>query len=288
MHEGLRRMLKAYHCRSGRDYENALREIVQEIALLGLWRSKFFEHAAFYGGSALRILYELDRFSEDLDFSLVSPDNNFSIEPYLAAVKNELLSFGFRMTVEQREKIMPTPIKSAFIKANTATNLLVIETPKGITASMHRDQVLKIKLEIDIDPPEGFQTEVRLRILPIPFSVLSYRLPDLFAGKMSAVLCREWKNRVKGRDWYDLVWFISRSVPVRLEHLKLRLVQTGSFDASESLTAEKLAALLSKRIETTDFASAKADVTPFVRDIGSLTLWSPDFFREIAAKLRTA
>ncbi|MBN1127559.1 MAG: nucleotidyl transferase AbiEii/AbiGii toxin family protein [Chitinispirillaceae bacterium] len=285
MHEGLRSMLAGYACRSSVDYQNALREIVQEIALLGLWRSKFFEHAAFYGGSALRILYELDRFSEDLDFSLLRPDTAFSLDKYLAAVQLELRAFGFTMTVEPRHKAVPTPIQSAFIKANTRANLLVIEAPSGMVASLNREQQLKVKIEIDIDPPGGFYTEARLRMLPISFSVVSYRLPDLFAGKMSAILCRQWKEHVKGRDWYDLVWFIARAIPLRLEHLAARLVQNGVWPKSEPLTGPALQKLLSERIEKTDFASARADVHPFVRDTASIELWSPGFFHETAKRL---
>jgi hypothetical protein len=287
MHEGLRSMLAQYHCRSALDYRNALREIVQEIALLGLWRSKFFEHAAFYGGSALRILHELDRFSEDLDFSLRRPNLGFTLTTYIEAIEAELHGFGFRMTVEPHEKALPTPILSACIKANSRANMLVIEAPSGIVTSLHREKVLKVKLEIDIDPPAGFQTEARMRALPIPFSIIVYRLPDLFASKMSAVLCRHWKDHVKGRDWYDFVWFIARSVPLRLDHLTLRLAKNGAWPATKPFTGSDLTEMLLERIQKTDFTSARADVLPFVHDTASLDLWSASFFREIALKLKT-
>jgi hypothetical protein len=286
MHEGLRSMLSTYQCRSTADYQNALREIVQEIALLGLWRAKFFEYAAFYGGSALRILHDLDRFSEDLDFSLLRPDVRFVLDKYYTAMESELRAFGFHMTVEPREKTAQTPIRSAFIKANTRANLLVIEAPGGVVTSLHRGQVLKVKFEIDVDPPGGFQTEARVRTLPIPFSVRIYRLPDLFAGKMSAVLCRQWKEHVKGRDWYDLVWFVARSTPVRLDHLAARLVQQESWPASKPFTGAILRDLLFDRIKKTDFASARDDVFPFVRDAASLELWTPSFFNDIAGRLK--
>lgn len=286
MHEGLKSMLAAYSCRSAQDYQNALKEIVQEIALLGLWRAKFFEHAAFYGGSALRILHELDRFSEDLDFSLLRPDGAFELKAFLSAIEAELKGFGFRMTVEPREKAVQGSIQSAFIKANTRANMLVIEAPRGITTSMHREQVLKVKLEIDVDPPGGFETEARLRMLPIPFSVKSYSLPDLFAGKLHAVLCRGWKGHVKGRDWYDFVWFVARAIPVRLSHLKIRLIQNGAWKSSDMLTAPALTDLLKERIEKTDFASARIDVLPFIRDPASIDLWSGSFMNDVAGRMK--
>jgi predicted nucleotidyltransferase component of viral defense system len=286
MHEGLRTMLAAYNCRNAFDYQNALREIVQEIALLGLWRSKFFEYAAFYGGSALRMLYGLDRFSEDLDFSLLKPDLNFSINSYMSALESELRSFGFRMTIEPKSKAIETPIKSAFIKGNTRASMLVIEAPQGVVRALHREQVIKVRLEIDVDPPGGFETEARIRTLPIPFSVLTYRLPDLFAGKMSAILCRGWKNHVKGRDWYDFVWFVARAVPIHLEHLAARLTQNRVWQGSKQLTLPILSEMLNERIEKTDFESAKADVASFINDTASVELWSKSFFREIVSKIR--
>lgn len=177
MHEGIRFMLETYHCRSSADYRNALREIVQEIALLGLWRSKFFEHAAFYGGSALRLVYGLDRFSEDIDFSLLAPDSAFVLDPYLAAVEAELGAFGFRMAVESRPKAVSTPIQSAFIKANTRINMLVIEAPQSVVRSMHREQLLKIKLEVDIDRPADSGPRRTCAQRPFPTACLRTACP---------------------------------------------------------------------------------------------------------------
>ena len=207
MNEAIRQMLAAYEIRSVEDSLRALREVMQEIALLGLWRSKFFENAAFYGGTALRVLYGLDRFSEDLDFSLLEKRKNFDLADYSEALKRELASFGFAVEIESRPKPASAAIQSAFLKADTRTQMITVEFDKDLVQKVPRNQVLKIKLEVDIDPPPGFATEVRYLLRPVPFSVRTFSLPDLFAGKMHAVLCREWKSRVKGRDWYDLVWF---------------------------------------------------------------------------------
>ncbi len=281
MHEGVRTMLDAYHCQSSEDYENALKEIIQEIALLGLWRAKFFEHAAFYEGSALRIVYDIDRFSEDLDFSLLRSDASFDPSPYLRAIRDELRAFGFEMRVEQREKKDPSPIRSAFIKSNTRMTMLSVSVPHPIVRRLHRNQALKIKLEIDVDPPLEFLTEARVRLLPIPYSIRSFQLPDLFAGKISAILGRKRVANVKGRDWYDLVWLRARSTPVRLKHLKTRLVQNNNWPESSDLTHADLINLLDRCIEETDFAVARADLQRFVRDPQTLDLWSKSFFREI-------
>jgi predicted nucleotidyltransferase component of viral defense system len=279
-------MLAPFNCQTSADYENALKEIIQEIALLGLWRAKFFESAAFYGGSALRIVYEIDRFSEDLDFSLLRSDPTFKLERFLSAIEQELGAFGFSMTVEAKTKSIESPIQPAFIKANTRSNLLVVETPEGIIRGRHRNERLKIKLEIDVDPPGDFRTEARTRLLPIPFGILTYQLPDLFAGKISAALLRQRSHYVKGRDWYDLVWLIARSIPVRLSHCKARLVQAGAWKSDEELTAPRLVSQLTERIESLDIEAARADVVRFVKDPASLELWSRPFFHEVVARLQ--
>src|SRR3989338_775093 len=195
-------MLDEYECESTGDYENALKEIIQEIALLWLWRSKFFEHALFYGGTSLRILYQLPRFSEDLDFSLLKPNNKFNLLPYYQAIQKELEAFGFQAEVEKKEKIDPT-IESAFIKAGTKNHLIKIQAPKEIIARIQSNQVLKIKVEVDTNPPGDHEIEVKDLFRPIPFQVKTMPLPDLFAGKIHAVLARKWGKRVKGRDFFD-------------------------------------------------------------------------------------
>jgi predicted nucleotidyltransferase component of viral defense system len=227
MNEAIRQMLAAYEIRSLEDSLRALREIMQEIALLGLWRSKFFEKAAFYGGTALRVLYGLDRFSEDLDFSLLEKNKSFDLADYGEALKRELASFGFAVEIESRAKPSAAAIQSAFLKADTRTQMITVEFERGLVQRVPRNQVLKIKLEIDVDPPPGFTTETRYLLRPVPFAVRTFSLPDLFAGKMHAVLCREWKSRVKGRDWYDLVWFAAFHPELRLAHLEQRMRQPG-------------------------------------------------------------
>jgi predicted nucleotidyltransferase component of viral defense system len=279
-------MLEPYQCESAKDYENALKEIIQEIALLGLWRAKFHEHAAFYGGTAMRILYELDRFSEDLDFSLLKPDTHFILEPYLTAIKNELNGMGFNVTVTEKEKNRETSIESAFIKVGTREHLLKIEVPDQIASRIHSNALMNIKLEVDIDPPSGFETEAKQLLKPIPFSVNTYKKPDLFAGKLHAILQRNWKgSRVKGRDYYDYVWYVARNVPVHLSHLEQRLRQSGGWSGEAVLQQSDLLDLLKKKFANLDVEAAKRDVLPFVKDPAAVALWSQEFFTSLLEKL---
>jgi predicted nucleotidyltransferase component of viral defense system len=288
MHPAIKTMLSKYQCHSAQDYINALKEIFQEIALLGLWRAKFFENAAFYGGTALRILYGLDRFSEDLDFTLMKANRDFDLSPYNQAVADELSSFGFKVTVETKTKNVESNIESAFIKATTQKQLIVIEADPGIIGRIHRMNTLKIKMELDTHPPGSVSTEAKTVFLPIPFTIKTLTQPDLLAGKIHAILCRPWQTRVKGRDWYDLVWYIARDVPVNLQHLSDRLIQSKAWKKGHRFNAAVLMEMLSDKINQTDFDNAKADVRPFIQDKNALDLWSGGFFLRIIQHLKTA
>lgn len=281
MNFAITQMLARYDCRNEAEYVNALREIMQEIALQGLWRGKFFEHAAFYGGTALRLLYGLDRSSEDLDFSLLEPDSAFRLESYGEALKRELESFGFAVEFTGREKKTASRIDSAFLKTNTRTQLLAIGLGEDLTRQFHSRRELKIKLEVDTDPPPGFRTEVKTRLSPTPHALRVYVLPDLLAGKLHAVLCRKWGNRVKGRDWYDMAWYAGHYPRLDLAHLEARMRQSGDWTGSAALTAGTLHELLVAAIDGVDLEAIKNDVRPFVRDPAGLALWNRDFFRQV-------
>ena len=286
MNEAIRQMLAAFEIRTVEDSLRALKEVMQEIALLGLWRSKFFENAAFCGGTSLRVLYGLDRFSENLDFSLLEKRKNFDLADYSEALKRELASFGFAVEIESRKKQASAAIQSAFLKADTRTQMITVEFDKGLIENVPRNQVLKIRLEVDVDPPPGFTTEVRYLLRPIPFSVRTFSLPDLFAGKMHAVLCREWKSRVKGRDWYDLVWFAAYHPELHLSHLEQRMRQTGHWEGSAPLTEVELRKLIARRIDSVDIDQIRREVEPFVKDPGALAIWSKEFFLDVASRIK--
>jgi predicted nucleotidyltransferase component of viral defense system len=284
MNPAIAGMLERYGLRSADDHVNALREILQEIALCGLWRAKFYEHAAFYGGTALRVLYGLDRFSEDMDFSLLAPARHFDLAPFCAAVEEELRAWGFPTTVEAKRKTSRSAIESAFLKANTRQLLLTIEAGEA-AAAIHGRRELKIKLEVDTDPPPGFATEAKFLLQPIPFSVRAYTLPSLFAGKMHAVLCRRWGKRSKGRDWYDFVWYVGRGTALDLGHLEARMRQSGHYVDEPALDESTFQTLLARRIEDLDIDAARSEVERFLPDPATVKVWSPDFFRAVAQKL---
>ena len=275
--EKIDQMLNRYELNTVHDHENALKEIIQEIVLLGLWRSKFYEKAVFYGGSALRILHKLDRFSEDLDFSLIQPEKTFNINKYLGAVKSELELWGFEVSAEEKNKKNRSMIDSAFIKANTLVHLLKIDS----NLKTHKNAVMKIKLEVDQDPAFGFDSDLKYHLHPIPFTIKTMTLPSLFAGKMHALLCRTIRTNIKGRDWYDLIWFVKNNIPCDLHYLKNKMLQTGHIDFSGALTKKKLVELISEKGKEIDFSLAKSDVEPFLKNSGQkdeLTLWSEAFF----------
>jgi predicted nucleotidyltransferase component of viral defense system len=286
MNPALAAMLEKHALGSVDEQVNALREVLQELTLLGLWRGKFFEQAAFYGGTALRILHGLDRYSEDMDFSLLAQDLSFSLQPYLPYVVRELESWGFHVTATVKQKSAEAAVESAFLKANTREQLLVIEAPAALAEAVHPGQKLSIKLEVDRDPPGQFSTEAQFCLQPIPFSVRAYAPSSLFAGKMHAVLCRGWGTRVKGRDWYDFVWYVGRQTPLDLVHLEARMRQSGHFEGSEPLTEEALRSRLADRIDELDVSAARADVVRFLRDDAAVAVWSKAFFHAVAGRMQ--
>lgn len=274
----VQQMIEKYTCKNALEYKNALKEVIQEVALCGLSRGGFFKKVAFYGGTALRIFYGLDRFSEDMDFSLTQKDAGFQIERYFSYLSAELLSNGFELSVEKKEKSAISDVQSAFIKGGTLVHLLKIMPTDEKILGVSEKELIKIKFEIDTNPPDGASFETKYGLLPVPYAVQLYDEESLFAGKIHAVLCRSWKNRVKGRDFYDYLWYLSRGTKVNLNHLQKRLEQSGKWQPYEELTQPKLTDLLCGRFESIDFEKAKNDVIPFVKDTRKLDLWSQDFF----------
>lgn len=254
----------------------ALREVLQEVALAGLQRQGFFAKAAFYGGTCLRIFHQLPRFSEDLDFSLLNPDPEFALQPYLQGLEQEFAALGIDVTIRQKTKQTHSAIVSAFLKPNTTMVQLAFSGAGS----------LKIKLEVDTDPPLGFRTEEQLLLQPFACYVKCFSLPDLFAGKMHAVLFRQWQQRVKGRDWFDLEWYVRCGAPVHLEHLGERARQSGHWPEDQAFDPESLQELLSDRIARLDVANARHDIERFLSDPRQLEIWSQDYFQDLALRIR--
>ncbi|MBV6492332.1 MAG: hypothetical protein LDLANPLL_00325 [Turneriella sp.] len=255
----------------------ALREVMQEIALAGLERGGFFEHAAFYGGTCLRIFYGLPRFSEDLDFSLLRADKNFSLELYFKVLKEEFSAFGFDIEIVARQKIIDSAIVSAFVKKNTSLYDIRVEGQKN----------LKIKFEVDTDPPGEFSTQEKLLLQPYSFYVKCFSASDLFSGKVHALLFRKWKNRVKGRDWFDFEWYIRQGVVLNLRHLEARMRQNHDW-SQEELTLQELKQLYLAKLQTVDWELAKNDVRPFLQTTDTIDIWSTQYFTDLLAFLKAS
>lgn len=280
-------MASVYHPQTIYEKKNVMKEIMQEIVLCGLSRAGFFKNAAFYGGTALRIFYGLDRFSEDLDFSLMQSQPEYSMEEYFPVLVKEIKSFGLNVQIEKKEKVKDSQIRSAFLKGNTKEHLLLFYPEQKEIAQVAANEVVKIKFEIDVNPPNyaGFEKKYRLR--PVPYEVTMYDEPSLFAGKIHAVLARSWKNRVKGRDLYDYVFYLTKGIDVNLQHLKARLVQSGHIKEETKFTVSVLKQMLDERFAKINYEQAKADVAPFIKDASLLNLWSNDFFMQITKNLQS-
>lgn len=271
-------LILKYSPKTPLDYENALKEIIQEITLAGLARGQFFDKAAFYGGTALRIFYGLPRFSEDLDFTLLQADPGFKLEPYFKFVQQSLESFGFETEIGAVEKADDRKIESAFLKANTQIHLLKIAAAQPLAAQVQTGKIISVKLEVDVTAPRGFETEVKVLAPPITASVKTLTPSSLFAGKMHAILFRQWKSRIKGRDFYDLLWYLGQKTPVKLSYLEIKMKDTQALASGESLTKAMLVDLLEKRIKSIDWQNAKKDVVNFLRDPHEVEAWSQEFF----------
>ena len=279
-------MLNRYDAKDLSEKKDALKEVVQEIVLCGLSRSGFFQNAAFYGGTALRIFHNLDRFSEDLDFSLRTSDDSFLLTDFFSTLRKEVSAFGLNMEISEKVKSKESAIQSAFLKGNTKEHMMMFFDADRKIEEIPGNEKIKIKFEVDTNPPEAASFERRYRLLPVPYEVMLYDMPSLFAGKVHAVICRAWKSRIKGRDLYDYVFFLSKSAHLNTEHLKARLVQSGVWNAGDSFTVEDAKHLLCERFETIDYAQAKEDVLPFLKNGSSLDIWSADFFRQITGGIR--
>ena len=268
-------MMARYNTRNVDDHINARHEVMQQITLAGLQRGGFFDKAAFYGGTCLRIFYGLDRFSEDMDFSLLQPDQQFNLDQYFEPVINEFRALGREVVIDNKIKKIKSNIESAFLKEDTSVfSLRFSAEPK-----------VKIRIEVDTNPPLGFSTEQKLLLLPFSFMTHCYSLPDLFAGKMHAILFRNWKSRVKGRDWYDLEWHVRHNTAMNFNHLTNRVIQNGSLE-SEVFTKEYFLRLLKKKILETNIEAVKSDVRPFIKNPEEMDIWSQDYFTQLADIIR--
>lgn len=265
-------MLSGYDITTEQQKRNAIFEVNQQIILAGLYNGGFFNEAAFYGGTCLRIFHGLQRFSEDMDFSLLAPNENFDFTQYFQPIIDQFAMVGREVEIRKKDKKNFGKVESAFLKDNTDVYDITFQTEKSI----------KIKIEVDTQPPLKFKTEQKLLLLPQSFMTRCFTLPTLFAGKMHALVYRAWKNRVKGRDWYDFEWYVRHNVPLDFTHLCERALQFNQ----EGLDKDTFLQKLNERLATADLNQVKADVLPFVRNPKELDIWSNDYFIELAKMIR--
>ena len=272
MQDLFEQMLSRYPMDSADARRNATYEVMQQVVLSGLYRGGFFSKAAFYGGTCLRIFHGLERFSEDMDFTLLSKDEIFSLENYFPAIIDECRLLGREVEISKKDKRNFGKVESAFLKDNTDVYNLSFSTEK----------ILKIKIEVDTMPPLQFDTEERLLLQPFSFMTRCLTLPNLFAGKMHALVFRQWKNRVKGRDWYDFEWYVRNGVPLNYSHLQVRIKEFNGMKVDRG----QFVAMLKERLATADIRQVKADVLPFVKNPRELDIWSNAYFLQLADMLK--
>jgi predicted nucleotidyltransferase component of viral defense system len=261
-------MVAEYQQQENTSTPNVEQEVMQKIALAGLSRGGFFKHAAFYGGTCLRLFHQLPRYSEDMDFTLREKNSDVHLEDFFPYIIEEFHLAGHEVVIQKKDKKMFGRVESAFLKENTEVFDIKFQTKKTV----------KVKIEMDTDPPLGFETEDLPLFRPYPFVVRCVALQDLYAGKMHALLYRNWKARVKGRDWYDFQWYVANRVPLNFGHLQKRIREFNN----EDITKERFVEMLREKLSTTDIESVKQDVRGFIFNQRDIEIWSNDYFLKLA------
>ena len=273
--------LDSYNCKSSIEEEHAIREITQEVVLAALGRTDFFKHAIFQGGTCLRIFYGLNRFSEDMDFILKETNKNFSLQPHIQAVSDELDAYGYGIEIMDRSRA-DIAVRKVFLKDDSLGKVLQLQ----YVDKSGPPKKIRIKLEVDANPPSGSGMEIKYVDFPFVSSVVVQDKPSLFAGKIHALLCREY---VKGRDWYDFLWYTSQDIGINYEFLSSALRQQGPWqDEDIHVDLKWCLEHLEEKISSIDWAEAREDVRRFIKvsEQPSLELWSKELFLSQLRKIK--
>ncbi len=265
--------LREYAPANALEQEHALAEIMQHYVLASLARAGFFSHAAFHGGTCLRILHGMNRFSEDLDFVLKAPDASFDWEPLLARIRRDCADEGIRVDAQGRAA-QETAVRKVFVKTDSVGQILSLELPYV----RNRPRTVRIKLEVDTNPPAGATLGTRYLTFPVTAAVTCMDLASGFGSKCHALLCRDY---TKGRDWYDFIWYASRRVTPNLVLLSRALDQQGPWAGQRiTVTRSWLLDALRVRIAAIDWPATADDVARFLmsRDQPGLAAWSSALF----------
>ena len=286
MNSVLKNMLDKYEIKNSIDETNAMKEIIQEIVICGLSRGGFFNEAAFYDGTALRIFYGLNRFSEDLDFALLKPNKDFDLSKYFPFIEKEVQAYGLNLSITEKEKTKDSNIMSAFLKGDTKEHILMFFPNENMQSTTSLKNI-KIKFEVDINPPNGAKYDLKYKLLPSPHQVKLYDEASLFAGKIHAILCRNWNYRTKGRDLYDYIFYLSKNISVNLELVKEKLIDSNVLKRNDNFDINVLKEMLTNKFNEINYNDAKEDVIAFIEDKDSLNLWTKEFFVEITKNLNS-
>jgi len=285
MSKAIDQLIKQYNPSTIEETKAALREVVQLIVLVGLSRAEFFKYASFYGGTALRLFYGLNRYSEDLDFTLNKADECFKIDKFINKIKEVALSYGLDLEIVIKSKKVKSPIESAFAKLNTYQTFISLKLDEKMKNILHKDEVIKVKFEVDCNPSLGFDAETKWIDVPEYAPIVVLDEPSLFSGKLHAILCRTYKNTVKGRDYYDLLFYISRRIKPNMSYLRNKLLETGQIKSNDKFDISFLKTMLKEKIESVDFAEVKKDAIKFVFNNENLSFYSKDFFLQMIDKI---
>lgn len=266
-------LVERYNPQNEEQRVNAQRETMQKIVLAGLRRGGFFENAAFYGGTCLRLIHGLNRFSEDMDFSLTKKSDDIHLENYFQPIIDEFAITELPIEIQKKDKKIFGRVESAFLKENTEAYEIKFQTRK----------MMKVKIELNTNPPLLFSTEQKILSEPYAFPVRCFTLPSLYAGKMHALVFRNWKTRVKGRDWYDFEWYVRYNIPLEFKHLQERIREFSG----QNISKEEFQQLLCDKLANTNIELVKQDVLPFIYGHNSrdLDFWSNDYFLHLADRI---
>ena len=278
-------MINLFKPKTLNENKAALREILQSIVLIGLSRADFFKKASFYGGTALRIFYGLNRYSEDLDFTLNEKNDSFSLEPYIESIKTVALSYGMDLDINIKKKEIKSPVESSFAKLNAYQTFINLKLNDELASLLHNDENIKVKFEIDLNPATGFNVEPKWIDMPEFANVIVLDESSLFAGKLHAIICRNYKNTVKGRDYYDFLFYIRKRVKPNLNYLRNKLIESGNIKENEKFDIDKLKEMLKNRFEVVDFKQVKIDAERFVFNNEDLSYYSKELFIDMIDKL---
>lgn len=281
----IEQLIKSHNPKTLEETKMILRELLQEIVLVGLSRANFFNYASFYGGTALRIFYSLNRYSEDLDFTLNEENNNFSLVPFVKKIEEVASSYGLELTIQSKNKTINTPIESAFAKLNTYQAFISLKLDDNFIKLLHKDELIKVKFEVDCTPSLGFNVESRWIDTPEFANIQILDKESLFAGKIHAILCRNYKNTVKGRDYYDFLFYIKNHIQPNLLYLKNKLIESNKINENDIFNIDIVKNMLKERFNNVDFNQVKKDAEKFVLNAEDLSYYSKELFLDMLNRL---